>query len=177
MMLLSIFPGWESVHPIMIHFPIALLLVAPLFILIAAVLSPPKGRPFMISALILLGLGTASLFVAISAGEAAAKVLPNYGTTGQLIATHQNLAFETRGIFVMLLVLYVAIMLVPKVLHRDGRLFSTVLPIAFLLLYCAGAVVLVNTAHDGGRLVHEFGVHAIEPSSGQSPQLARHSAN
>ena len=176
-MLLSIFPGWESVHPIMIHFPIALLLVAPIFIVIAAALSPAKGRPFMISALILLGLGTASLFVAISAGEAAAKVLPNYGTTGRLIATHQNLAFETRGIFVMLLVLYVAIMLVPKVLHRDGRLFSTVLPLAFLLLYCAGAVVLVNTAHDGGRLVHEFGVHAIEPSLGQSPQLARHSAN
>lgn len=177
MVLLSTFPAWESLHPIMVHFPIALLLVAPLFIVIAAVLSPPKGRPFMISALILLGLGTASLFVAIPAGEAAAHHLPNYGTTGALIAAHQSLGLETRGIFVMLLVLYVAVMLVPKVLHRDGRLFSTVLPLAFLLLYCAGAVVLVNTAHDGGRLVHELGVHAAEPSSAQNPQLARHTGN
>lgn len=176
-MLLLTISAWASVHPIIIHFPIALLLVAPVFIVIAAALSPPKGRPFMVSALILLGLGTASLFVAIPAGEAAAKLVPNYGTTGALVATHQNLAFETRGIFVMLLVLYGTIMLVPKVLHRDGRLFSTVLPIAFLLLYCAGAVVLVNTAHDGGRLVHELGVHAVDSSSEQNPQLARHSGN
>ena len=32
--------------------------------------------------------------------------------------------------------------------------------LVFLLFYAAGTVVLVNTAHNGGRLVHEFGVHA-----------------
>lgn len=176
-MMLSTLPAWELVHPMVIHFPIVLLLIAPLFICIGAALPPPKGRPFLLSALILLTLGTASLFVTISAGEAAAKVLPKEGQIGELIVTHQDLAFETMGIFVMLLVLFVAILLVPRVLHRDGRLFSTVLPLAFLLLYCAGAVVLVSTAHDGGRLVHDFGVHAVAPSSGQNPQLARHSAN
>lgn len=177
MMLLSILPGWESVHPMLIHFPIALLLIAPLFILIAAVLSPPKGRPYMVSALILLGLGTVGLFFAVPTGEAAAKLLPRGGAAGELLTAHQNLAFEARGIFVMLVILYISVMLVPMVLHRDGRLFSTVLPLAFLLLYGAGAVVLVSAAHAGGTLVHASGAHAASSSESQNPQMARHFNN
>lgn len=167
-------PGFESLHSMIVHFPIALLLVAPVFILIAAALSPPKGRPFMISALILLGLGTASLFFAVPSGEAAAKLAERGGAAGELLSAHQNLAFETRGIFVMLLILYISVLLVPRVLHRDGRLFSTVLPLAFLLLYCAGAVVLVNAAHEGGRLAHE-----AEAVTSPSPhtQVASHTGN
>jgi hypothetical protein len=38
------------------------------------------------------------------------------------------------------------------------------LPIAFLALYSAGLLLLVNTAHQGGRLVHELGV-ATQASS------------
>lgn len=168
-------PVLESLHPMIIHFPIALLLVAPVFILIAAMLPPPKGRPFMASALVLLGMGTASLFFAVPTGEAAAKFLDHSGDAArELLQVHQSLAFETRGIFVMLLVLYISIMLVPKVLHRDGRLFSTVLPLAFLLLYSAGAVVLVNTAHEGGRLVHDSGIVSSSPSPAQP---ATHSGN
>ena len=34
------------------------------------------------------------------------------------------------------------------------------LPLIYLVLYVAGAVLLVQTAHRGGQLVHEFGVHA-----------------
>lgn len=176
MILLSTIPEWASIHPMVVHFPIVLLLVAPVFILIAAVVSPPKGRPFMISALILLGLGTASLFVAIPTGEAAARQFHG-GAAGEILRVHQSLAFEARGIFVMLLVLYISIMLVPRVLHRDGRLFSTVLPLAFLLLYCAGTVVLIDAAHRGGILVHESGGQVVVPATSQNPQLASHPQN
>ncbi|MFP5226404.1 MAG: hypothetical protein ACLGXA_02160, partial [Acidobacteriota bacterium] len=59
-----------------------------------------------------------------------------------------------------------AIFLAPIFLHRtEDRLFATLLPMAFLLLYSAGALFLVNTAHAGGRLVHEFGVHALVPAT------------
>ena len=38
--------------------------------------------------------------------------------------------------------------------------------LAFLVLYGTGALFLVNTAHQGGRLVHELGVRApVAPSS------------
>ena len=45
--------------------------------------------------------------------------------------------------------------------REDTRLTTTILPLAFLVLYSAGALLLVNTAHNGGRLVHEFGVRAM----------------
>lgn len=161
----SLFPGWASIHPMVVHFPIVLLLIAPLFIVIATVLKPPKGRPYMIAALILQGLGTAALLVAIPTGHVAARIVSENSHIRELLQVHENLAFEARGIFLMLFLLYVWVLVAPRLTHRGDRLFSTVIPLWFLLLYCAGVVVLIHTAHDGGRLVHEFGVHATTPGS------------
>ena len=33
-------PSWDALHPLIIHFPIALLLIAPIFIIVGAVLAP-----------------------------------------------------------------------------------------------------------------------------------------
>jgi uncharacterized membrane protein len=141
-------------HPIMVHFPVGLLLVTPLFIVIGAVLPPMKARPWMLTALILMALGTASLFLAVPTGEAAAQAGRIASSSPTLLETHQQLALETRGIFTMLLAIYVGVMLVPVVLHQQSRLFSTILPVSFLLLYSAGAVLLVNTARAGTELAH-----------------------
>jgi len=59
-------PNWDALHPLIVHFPIVLLLVAPLFIVAALVASPARGRLFMISALILMILGTASVYLAVA---------------------------------------------------------------------------------------------------------------
>ena len=45
-------PSWDGLHPLIIHFPIALLLVAPLLVLIGALLKPEKGRPVLYVALL-----------------------------------------------------------------------------------------------------------------------------
>lgn len=44
------------------------------------------------------------------------------------------------------------------------------LNLAFLLFYSSGAVLLMNTAHQGGRLVHEFGVRAVMSPTAQNSQ-------
>lgn len=162
---------WTSVHPMIVHFPIALLLVVPLFILIGAILSPPRGRPFLVSALILLGLGTAGLFFAVPTGEAAARLATGNDQLLEVLKRHQDLAFETRGVFVLLLVLYSAVLL-PRVLVRPGRLFSTVLPLAFMLFYCTGAVLLLDTARQGNTLVHTLGLHETPSASPQQDRAA-----
>jgi len=42
---------------------------------------------------------------------------------------------------------------------------ARVLTLVFLIFYASGVVLLVNTSHQGGRLVHEFGVTAgVQPS-------------
>jgi hypothetical protein len=66
----------------------------------------------------------------------------------------------------VLSVIFVALLAVPWLLKRaDTRLTTTILPLAFLVLYSAGALLLVNTAHNGGRLVHEFGIRAMVMSA------------
>lgn len=157
-------PTWDSLHPLIIHFPIVLLLVSPLFVLIGAVLTPLKGRPYMVAALILLLLGTGSLFLAVQTGEAAGELADRSANINPVLEAHQALAAETRGIFVALSLIALGIFFLPRLLGQpDRRLFSMVLPLAFLVFYSAGIIFLVNTAHAGGRLVHEFGVHAMFP--------------
>ena len=159
-------PSWDSLHPLIIHFPIALLLLCPLFIVISAVLSPPKGRPYMVAALIVLLLGTGSLFIAASTGEEAAELAERGGAMNAVLETHEHLASEARIAFSILSVILVGIFFLPRFLGpQRARLSSTILPVAFLVSYSAGIGLLVNTAHAGGRLVHEFGVHAMMPAA------------
>jgi uncharacterized membrane protein len=155
-------PPWESLHPIIVHFPVALLLLSPLFILISAALPPSKCRPYMTAALIITLLGTASLFVAASTGEAAAELAEQRDKVDGVLAAHEDLASETRIVFAGLSAILLGMCVVPRILHRqENRLSSTLMPLAFLALYSVGALFLVNTAHAGGRMVHEFGVRAM----------------
>ncbi len=160
-------PSWDALHPLIIHFPIVLLLIAPLFIVIGAVVRPDKGRLFLISALILMVLGTASTYVAVGTGEAAGKLAERVPGVEAVLEQHENLAETTRLVFSVLTVIFLAIVAIPRVLPNvSNRLLLKVLPLIFLGFYSAGVLLLINTAHHGGRLVHEFGVHAmIAPSS------------
>jgi uncharacterized membrane protein len=162
---------WDSLHPLIIHFPIALLLVSPLFILVGAFLTPSKGRPYMVAALILLLLGTGSLFLAVETGEAASELAERTASMSPMLESHQALATETKGIFAALSAIFLGIFFLPRLTGQpEKRLFSMVLPLAFLVFYGVGILFLVNTADAGGRLVHEFGVHAmLPPTTEQTP--------
>jgi uncharacterized membrane protein len=155
-------PSWSELHPLVIHFPIALLLVAPLFIIAGILMNPQNGRPFLMTALALMVLGTVGTVVAVLTGEAAAEVAHRASGVSTVLERHQELAEITRDIFGLLSVIFAAILFVPRFLKRETTTAAArILPLAFLLFYSAGTVVLVNTAHNGGRLVHEFGVHAV----------------
>lgn len=166
-------PSWDALHPLIIHFPIVLLLVAPLFIIIGAALQPSKARPYHLSGLVLMLLGTVAVFVAVGTGEAAGELAERTQGVSQVLETHETLAERTRVVFSVLSVIFAALLFVPRLWkHAESRLISTTLPLAFLVLYSAGVLLLVNTAHNGGRLVHEFGVTAmVTPGpDGTAPQ-------
>jgi uncharacterized membrane protein len=160
-------PAWDALHPLIVHFPIALLLVAPLFIVIGALLQPEKGRVYLFSALILMALGTTAVFVALETGEAAAKLAERTPEINAVLEHHEQLAETTRIAFSVLTVIFAAIILLPRLLRRSpGWLAGRGLLLLFLVAYGAGMLLLVNTAHNGGRLVHEFGVKAmVEPGA------------
>ena len=158
-------PAWDALHPLIVHFPIALLLVTPLFILMGVLLRREKGPVYLFSALILMALGTGAVFIALETGEAAGKLAERTPEINAVLEHHEELAEETRMAFSLLTVVFAAILLLPRLLRRSsGWLASPALPLIFLVFYGAGMMLLVNTAHNGGRLVHEFGVRAlVEP--------------
>jgi uncharacterized membrane protein len=154
-------PTWDGLHPLIIHFPIALLLVAPVFILLGMLLRR-NGVHFSMAALILIILGTISVYVALETGEAAGELADRTPQIMQVLQHHEELAETTRLIFTALAIVFAAIVLGPRLLKRPlGRPPALALHGGFLLLYLVGTLVLVNTAHNGGRLVHELGVHAL----------------
>lgn len=162
-------PPWDSLHPLIIHFPIALLLIAPLFLVVGAILRPDKGRPLLLAALALMVLGTVGAWVAVETGEAAGEIADRNPQVNSVILRHEHLAETTRATFTTLTVIFALILFVPRLFKREAsRIFSTALPLVFLIAYGAGAVLLANTAHQGGRLVHELGIAAPMPDAAPS---------
>ena len=153
-------PSWDGLHPLIVHFPIALLLVAPLFVVLGMTLR--RNRPFLWAALLLMAIGTAATFIAVSTGEAAGRLADRTPEIKAVLEHHEELAETTRVVFTVLTVIFAAIVIVPTaVLRLHTRTVTVVLSLAFLVCYGAGVLLLVNTAHNGGRLVHELGVQAL----------------
>jgi uncharacterized membrane protein len=174
MFLLPPIPSWDALHPLIIHFPIALLLVAPLFIIAALLVSAPRRQAFMISALALMILGTASVYVALSTGEAAGKLAERTPQINAALERHENLAERTRLTFTGLTVILAGILVVSRsVKPEPSRAMSAMILVVFLVLYGGAAQLLINTAHHGGLLVHQFGVTAMvnAPTAGPAPAI------
>ena len=160
-------PGWDALHPLVIHFPIALLLVSPLFLVIGAVLRPERGRPYLIAAFLLMFFGTVGAWFAVATGKHAAEVLESNDQLAAVLDRHQELAETTRIVFTILTAAFAALLFVPRWLRRtSGRLVTTVLPLVFLVAYAAGALLLANAAHLGGALVHDSAATQASASPG-----------
>jgi uncharacterized membrane protein len=162
-------PDWDHLHPLVVHFPVALLLVAPLLVILGA-LWKKHASGLLLAALLLMALGTAAAYVAVETGEAAAEQVERSPQIKPVLSHHHRLADRTRLVFTGLTTLFAAIVLLPAFLRRElKRPLALGLYAVFLLLYAGGTVLLANTAHNGGRLVHEFGVRAFAPPAQQTP--------
>ena len=164
-------PSWSGMHPLVVHFPIALLVVAPLLVALGLALRNGR-RAYLTSALALMAVGTIATYVAVATGEAGEGAAEKVAAAGALLERHEELAEMTRTIFTVLTGLFAALVFVPALLKRElrGPAFFAAHAL-FLALYLGGVAVLANAAHLGGRLVHEAGVHAevVPGQPGASP--------
>ena len=159
-------PSWEGLHPLVVHFPIALLLIAPRFVL-AAMVMRQRGRLLAVAGLTLMVIGTAFAFVAKESGEAAGELVDASDSVQAVLERHENLAELTVPLFASLTAAY-AVLLSLQWWFLRLRAAAIHFPLhgVFLLAFMVSCVVLANTAHQGGRLVHEFGVRAfVGPTS------------
>ena len=148
----------ESAHPLVVHFPIALLLTAVCLDLAALLLRRPGIHRI---ALWNLSLGTLGAGVAVLTGLRAEDVSKHSFDIWQVIGLHKRLGFST---------LILGLMAVCARLATRDRLTARGRAVT-ILLAVAMAGTLTWGAHLGGRLVYEFGVGgrfgARSPSSTQ----------
>jgi uncharacterized membrane protein len=150
-------------HPMVVHFPIALIVVGFFSDLIGVLL---KRDFFLRAGLYLLLLGTAGVVAAYFSGDFAGEGLAEGGALKQALETHESAA--TFSLWVMVATVLVRITLLAT------KKFTGVLrwiPISFFLL---GVLSIARTGFYGGQLVykHAAGVSiSIEGigSSGEEP--------
>jgi hypothetical protein len=134
---------------------------APVFVFLGIFMRPP-GRLSSVAALVLLILGTTAAFVAVETGEAAGELVVRTPEISRVLQHHAELADTTLKVFLALTLLFASILLLPRILKKElaPRIVRSLHAI-FLILYMAGAEGLINTAHQGGTLVHGLGIRAM----------------
>jgi len=159
-------PSWDALHPLVVHFPVALLLVAPLFVLGGLVIRRFE-RGFLLAALALMVMGTVAAWVAVATGEAAGELATRTPAVRAALERHEELAETTRTLFTALTLTFALLLFLPGILRRTpSAVVRNVAGGVFLVGWFAGAGVLANTAHAGGQLVHVYGVHAVMTADG-----------
>lgn len=133
---------WYYLHPIAVHFPIALLTTG-LAALLAA--RAGKGPPWLSQASFwLLWLGTLAAWAAMGLGLLAEETAPHVPEAWETLAEHETLAYWTVGLFSALSLWRW------KMPERWEKIFW--------IAWLAAVGVLIATAFHGGELVFKFGM-------------------
>jgi len=153
-------PPWNHIHPALIHFPIALLTVAPLLVLLGLLWSAQR-RGIHAAALLLLVLGFGGLVLALLSGDAVERYARATPALLAGVRDHELAAQWTTLIFGLLGAAFAVLWFLPllrkRELSRKVELGGLVL---WLLLSAAGVLSLARTGHLGGHLVHDLHTHA-----------------
>ena len=135
-------PPLYLLHPVAVHFPIALLTVG----WVAAEIAAYRNRPQWLSDATswILWLGTAAAWVAVGLGLLAEDKVPHVPSAWRTMETHETLAFWAAGSFTVLSLWR----------WRMGREHERL----FLFLWLAAMCALLATGYYGGGLVFTYGV-------------------
>ena len=161
-----LFPAWNGSHPVVVHFPIILLMIAPLLVIAGAALPIAKRGPFLAAALILMVVGTSTTYLAVATGESARQTLGSGPAFSGLVEEHRSLAETTREVFSVLTLVFAFLLFAHKLMRRQlDSWVRTSLLAAFLLFYGTGAVLLIDTALKGTSLVRVLGARRAVTSN------------
>jgi uncharacterized membrane protein len=158
---LPMIPNWDGIHPLLIHFPLTLFFLAPVFVLFASLAKDTTRRTLLISALTVLFLGITSTYAAFEAGQTAAASMTEAGEVKTVMERHQELASLACSSLTAATLFFVLTFLMCTCFHLQLHELTGVLPLGSVVFYALGLFWLINTAYHGERLVHEFGVGSI----------------
>ncbi len=137
----------QNIHPLFVHFPIALLSAALLFELIAMAFKKPASQTAGWWTFV---LGVIAMVVTAITGLIAERSVGHTDDAHELILQHRNLEIAAGALFVLLFIWRISL---------KGELpGSTVLRSIYGGVFVLAMAAILTGAHVGGRLVYEFGV-------------------
>ena len=150
---MPLIPSWApNLHPLVIHFPIVLVLTAAVVDLVDVAF---ERSPWLRTATTTLYVtGALSLIVAFITGREAGATVLVPGMAYPVLTAHKMWALATTGYCIVLAALRLVLLRGEGGRHRRRRVL--------LLAMGLVAIVLVQqTAERGARLVYEFGTGVI----------------
>lgn len=134
----------SHLHPMIVHFPIALLLTGLLFDIVGFF---SKGNFFSKTGFYLLILGALGVFAAYLSGTYAGSGITEQGALKQALETHEGAAQLTLWL--------VGITAVFRVILEVLRQYRGALKAVALVLFLASALSIARTGYYGGELVYK----------------------
>jgi len=140
----------EHIHPLLVHFPLALWPVATLFLLLSFL---PRLEGLRLSSTLMGLLGCGIGYLALEYGEKAAKIVGPIICDNQLLIEHNDQAHTT---FIIMTVVWGVTFLYEGVLRNLLKLATIPKWPTVVLLFGAllGCVFLVSSAHKGFQLTY-----------------------
>ena len=148
----------ELWHPIVVHFPVALLLFGVLLCPAQYAVPLSLKAQTLFSARVLLTAGTLGAWLAIWTGERADSVVGRTLCDPLVLEAHGNYAYIMAWLFTVAVALDYGSMRLKK-----ERLLPP-LQIAFLLAFATGAFLTGYIGHLGSKLVYQQGAAVYQPS-------------
>lgn len=157
-------PEWApSLHPVVVHFPIALLTAAIVIDLLSVL--RPRSRSLRDGATWMYLAGTACALAAYATGSFGAEALrlelSSEQPVARAITVHETWAFRTTWFFVF----FASLRLAVSYVFPPRRVILT----GVFLLAVVGLVMLAETVEHGTELVYGQGVGVTSRSRAASP--------
>jgi uncharacterized membrane protein len=148
-------PNWSGLHPLLTHFPVAMILLSPVSIILGALLDGRWSKRFLMMSLVLLSVGATLMYFAISTGVDAVSVHQLSTEKQSVLDEHRSMARGATSAITLAALLYALTLAIRRWLGvEDNRMVTTILPIAFLVFYSFGVFQLFNAVQHGAQLVH-----------------------
>lgn len=143
------------IHPMIVHFPIVLIMTAFLFDAVRLMRGAPVGNGRILdTGTILAALAGLAALVAFVFGDLAYDIAVEKGFTEMQLEGHEGWGTTTTIVLAIVAVVRLAMWLRGMNKGPKGRLFAAATT-------AAGSIMVIVTAWFGGQLVYELGVNVM----------------
>lgn len=163
-------PPFEALHPLVVHFPIAMLLSAWLPLILGFFLKGHKEHQdntkyWWIATLLWVGIGVTGVMASVSTGDAAEEIaIVTTDAAKSVLEEHERTAIYTRILSIITFLALLSSFILRYTINAKKPVVIIAITIT-ALFYAATTIFLINAAHQGGLLVHQHKILAPIPQA------------